>query len=120
MQFNNGVRAFINISKRTASELELDVFAENGRLRVNNQSVEVWEQVPGLDPMTMSHRTLPVPMTQRADTPAAIADLIDAMEQGRETVSPPREARKTLSIILAMLQSQAAGNTPIRFPVDDV
>ena len=58
-------------------------------------------------------------MTQRADTPALIADLIEAMEQGRETVSPPREARLTLSIILAILQSQAAGNAKVRFPVDD-
>ena len=119
VQFDNGVRAFLNISKRTAIELELDVFAEEGRLRVDNYAAEVWERVPDAELITMSRRTLPVPMTQLADTPATIADIIDAIEQGRETVSPPRQARKTLSIILALLQSQAAGNTPARFPIDD-
>lgn len=119
VQFDNDVRAFINISKRTTTELELDIFAERGRLRINNQTAEVWEQVPDLIPLTMTQRTLPVPLTQRADVPAAIVDLIDAMEQGRETVSPPRQARKVLAIILAMLQSQAAGNAPVRFPITD-
>ena len=119
VQFDNDVRAFINISKRTTTELELDIFAEKGRLRINNQTAEVWEQAPDIIPLTMTQRTLPVPITQRVDVPAAIVDLIDAMEQGRETVSPPRQARKVLAIILAMLQSQAAGNTPVRFPITD-
>ncbi|MDP6108386.1 MAG: hypothetical protein QGI33_08130, partial [Candidatus Brocadiia bacterium] len=119
VQFDNGVRAFINISKRTAAELELDVFAEEGRLRINNQSAEVWEPLPDVLPPVMVSRTLPVPMTQRADTPAAIADIIQAIEQGRDTVSPPRQARKSLEIILGILQSQAAGTTPVRFPIRD-
>jgi hypothetical protein len=58
-------------------------------------------------------------MTHRIDTPAAVADLIQAIETGSETASAPREARKSLSIILAMLQSQAAGNIPVRFPIID-
>ena len=119
-QFNNGVRAFINISKRTTTEFELDVFAEGGRLRINNQSAVVSLATTRDLPITLTHRTLPVPMTQRTDTPAAVADLIHAIETGSETASPPREARKTLSVILAILQSQAAGNTPVRFPIDDV
>jgi predicted dehydrogenase len=119
VQFDNGVRAFINISKRTVTEFELDVFGEKGRLRINNQSAQVWQPMTDSLPITLTHRTLPVPMTLRADTPAAVADLVQAIETGRETASPPREARKTLAIILAMLQSQAAGNIPVRFPVED-
>ena len=120
VQFNNEVRAFVNLCKRTpSSKFEIDVFAEGGRLWVNDVSAEVWTAVPKTKPQGLSRRTLPVPVTQRADTPAAIADIIEAMEQGRETVSPPREARKTLAIILAILQSQAAGNTPVRFPITD-
>ena len=120
VQFNNGVRAFINMSKRTTSDLELDVFAEEGRLRVNEGSAEVWAPVPDVRPRGLSHRALSTPITLRADTAAGIADIIEAMEQGRETASPPSEARKTLAIILAMLQSQAAGNTTVRFPIADV
>ena len=119
VQFDNDVRAFINISKRTVSELELDVFAEEGRLRVNNQTAEVWEALPDTLPPVMVSRTLPPPMTQRADTPGAMADIIQAIEQGRDTVSPPRQARKSLEIILGILQSQVAGATPVRFPIQD-
>ena len=119
VQFDNGVRAFINISKRTAAEMELDIFTEKGRLRINNQTAEVSEQVPDVVPLTMTHRTLPVPIAQRADVPAAIVDLIDAMENGRQTASPPRQARKVLAIILAMLQSEAARNAPVSFPITD-
>ena len=120
VQFDNGVRAFINISKRTTAEFELDVFAEEGRLRINNQSAEVWQPTTDTLPIVMTHRTLPVPQTLRDNTPAAVADLIQAIETGNETASPPREARKTVGIILAMLQSQAAGNRPVRFPIEDM
>ena len=119
VQFDNGVRAFINISKRTSAEMELDIYAEEGRLRISNQSAEVWQPTTEGVPIIMAHRTLPMPMTQRIDTPAAVADLIQAIETGSETASAPREARKSLSIILAMLQSQAAGNIPVRFPIID-
>ena len=119
VQFDNDVRAFINISKRTASDVEIEVFSERGRLRVNDRSAEVWRAPTDPQSQTFSHSVLPTPMTQRADTPALVADLIEAIEQGRETVSPPRAARRTLSIILAILQSQAAGNAKVRFPVDD-
>ncbi len=119
-QMDSGVRIFINISKRTTAEFELDVYAENGRLRVNNQSAEVWEEVTEIFPLTMSRRNLPWPMTERSDTPAAVADLIRAIETGSGTASPPREARKSLAVILGMLQSQASGSVPIRFPLRDL
>lgn len=117
VHFANGVRAFINCSKRTVARVELQVFAEHGRVRVDDTSGEVWSVPPGA--RSQSQAPLPMPHTQRGETPGAIAELIEAVEQKRETISPPREARKTLAIILAMLQSQAAANAPIRFPVTD-
>ena len=119
VQFDNGVRAFVNISKRTYAEMEFDIYAEEGRLRISNQSAEVWQPRSEGVPVIMTRRDLPMPITQRADTPAAVADLIQAIETGSPTASPPREARKSLAVILAMLQSQAAGNIPVRFPLAD-
>ena len=119
VQFDNGVRLFINISKRTTAEFELDVYAEEGRLRIGNQAAQVWRQDPDIFPLTMAGRTLPTPMVQRTDTPAAVADLIQAIETGSQTASPPREARKSVAIILGMLQSQASGNIPVHFPITD-
>lgn len=119
VQFKNGVRAFINISKGTSAEMELDIFTEKGRLRINNQSAEVWHPISEGVPITLTHRTLAVPMTLRTDTPAAIADLINSIENGTKTCSPPEEARKSLAVILATLQSQSMGNIPIKFPIKD-
>jgi predicted dehydrogenase len=117
VHFQNGVRAFVNCSKRTAARLELDVFCERGQVRVDDASAEVWAPAGGgREP---ARRPLAVPHTERGDTPAAIAGVIHAIERGGETLSPPREARKALAIILAILQSSAAGNAPVSFPVGD-
>ena len=118
VQFDNGVRAFINFSKRTAAGVALHAFAEKGQLRVDDVSAEVITPSEGSG--SLSRRTVPAPVTQNAEIPAYIADLIDAVETGREPISPPREALKALTIILGMLQSQAAGSIPIRAPVTDV
>ena len=50
---------------------------------------------------------------------AAIREIIQAIEQGGQTISPPREARKTLEVILGFLASQKHGNTRIDFPLDE-
>jgi predicted dehydrogenase len=119
VHFVNGVRAFINCSKRTAARLELDVFCEDGRMRVDDTAAEAWMVPPGS--RAQMRMPLAIPHTVRADTSAAIAELIEAVERsGGETLSPPRAARTALAIILALLQSQAAGHVPVRFPVRDV
>lgn len=117
VQFDNGVRAFINCSTGTSSFFELQVFAERGRLRVDDVSADVWVTSTGYRGLT--HSSVPVPLPRIAEIPAGIADVIDAMEQGHEPISTAQEARMALSILLAMLQSQAAGNTPVPFPVAD-
>ena len=54
-----------------------------------------------------------------SDGPALIRDLIHEMETGTQTISPPREARKTLEIILGFLASQKRGNSRVDFPLDE-
>jgi predicted dehydrogenase len=97
--------------------LEREVFAERGRMRVGNQAAEIWFTPPGAD--AEARMAVPVPLYQRADTPAAIAEIIDAIERGGTVSSPPAAARTTLAVLLAILQSQAAGGAPVRFPIAD-
>ena len=48
---------------------------------------------------------------------AAMVELVDVLENGGELISPGREARKTLEIILGMLRSHQAGNARVNFPL---
>jgi predicted dehydrogenase len=115
VHFRNGVRAFVNCSKRARARLELHVYCEHGQVRVDDASAEVWLPAG----RGLGRVPLAVPLTERADTPAAIAGLIRAIEHGGETLSPAREARNVLAVILAILQSAVAGSAPVRFPVQD-
>ena len=53
------------------------------------------------------------------DSVAAIRELLSVSETGGVTISPPREARKTLEIILGFMASQKEGNIRIDFPLDE-
>jgi hypothetical protein len=44
---------------------------------------------------------------------AAVVDLIRSFENGTEPQSPPREARKAVTIIEGILESQASGNSRV-------
>jgi hypothetical protein len=48
---------------------------------------------------------------------AAVGELIDVLEHGGELVSPAREARKTLELMLGILKSHHAGNNRVDFPL---
>lgn len=114
--FDNGVRAFINASKRTMRHFELELWAEEGRIRLGADSSDVARLEPG-----DRHSVTPLPRnyTTRSDLAAAVAELISLVENGGAGTSTGVDGRRTLSIILGLLQSSAAGGTPVRFPVVD-
>ena len=118
IHFASGVQAYVTCSKRVSANFELDLFCERGRLRIDDNAGTVYPApaVKGAWP----HHPLAVAHPQREMTVAALAEIVDHIEHGGgETSSPPRAARTSLAVILAILQSHAAGNTPIRFPVKD-
>jgi len=117
VHFKSGVRAFINMSKRMFAPLELDIYCETGLLRLRDGSGEIVTPLPGTQ--TQVSRPLPLPLVRLAETPAAIAEIIRCIEKGGQTLCPPREARKTLAIIIAIIQSSAAGSVPVKFPLVD-
>ena len=47
-----------------------------------------------------------------------VPEIIHVHENGGDLVSPAREARKTLELMLGMLKSHEMGNTRINFPLD--
>jgi len=48
---------------------------------------------------------------------AYLSEAIDVLENGGELISPGREARKTVEIMLGILTSHHRGNTRVDFPL---
>ncbi|MGI8916391.1 MAG: hypothetical protein ACR2JY_21895 [Chloroflexota bacterium] len=67
IHFQNGVRAFVNASKHTMGNFEMDLVGETGRIRVGLNVAELWR--PGPDGSAVSR--LQVPLTTKGDMVAA-------------------------------------------------
>jgi predicted dehydrogenase len=111
IHFKNGIRAFYNGSKGLAPRTGFELTGTDGCIYVNDQGAEVIcdGAVRRIHPEAVTH----------SYSSAAIRELIQAIEHDEQTVSPPREARKTLEVILGFLASQKHGNTRIDFPLDE-
>lgn len=116
IHYHNGVSALYCGTKRAATRNEFDLLCEKGRIRVSPGLVEM--QAPTDRPgQPIGVRRLTCPQVQFSDSLAAIRELIDVMERGGESQCPPREARKALEIILAILLSQHRGCARVDFPI---
>lgn len=107
--FRNGIRAFFSGLKSNVDGLYVQVIGSAGHLEISPFGVSLTTQTEkGL--ATQAIR----PVWTRAGMQAAIEELIDASESGKPMQSSPEEARKAVSIITAILESQAGGNVPVR------
>jgi predicted dehydrogenase len=106
--YANGVRVVINGWKSSTPQVNVDVYGAEARIHVADGGASlVRQEADGL-------ATIPlVPQGTRQSFQAAIQDLMMALETGTDVQSPPREARKTVALIEAILASQAAGNTRV-------
>jgi predicted dehydrogenase len=116
VHFQNGVRAFVNASKGTLSNFEIDLIGEIGRIRVGSNVAEEWR---AFDDDQVAIRRIAPPPTTRSDMVAAIEELIGLIERGGKGSSTGEDGRRTVSILLALLQSSAAGGQRINFPIED-
>jgi predicted dehydrogenase len=107
--YANGVRAFIGGWKSVTRQVNVDLYGSEGRIHTNDQLglIQTIEGGLGTTPI--------VPRASIGGMQAALEDLLVGIETGREVQSPPREARKTVAVIEAILASQASGN--VRVPV---
>ena len=111
IHFENGIRAYYNGSKGLAPRTGFELTGTDGWIFIDEQGADV-----GVAGSVKRIYTRPVTHSHAA---AAIREIIQAIEQGGQTISPPREARKTLEVILGFLASQKHGNTRIDFPLDE-
>jgi predicted dehydrogenase len=123
IRYENGVIAFVFCSKPISKDTflwEVIVYCEGGSLQITEPG--------GVEVMTMAgggisgrpRCQVEVPQYRWTDGTAAIEELVASIEgRATETQSSPREARKTLAILLAILQSQHRGNVPIVAPFAD-
>lgn len=123
IRFDNGVLLSFVVSKQIQAGgggWELSIDCEHARLRITEPGGLEIITASKQDPAGISRTRVDLPRYTWTDGTAAIEDLIGMIE-GRITASqsPPREARKTLGAILALLQSQANGNVPVTAPFTD-
>jgi predicted dehydrogenase len=129
VKFANGVIASYHGSKQVTpgySSWEVSVYCEKGTLRLREPGV-LELTGPVEDPFgspygTTATRTLAAPQYLYSDGAAIVRELIGLIEkpdERREGQCPPREARKVLAILLAILQSQHRGNVPVTAPFAD-
>lgn len=111
VHFSNGVRAFYNGSKGLTPETGFHLIGTEGSIWVDDQGVA----------LTTDGATKRIPCEPRtiSNASSAIREIIAGIELGTPVISPPREARKTLEIILGFLASQKRGNARIDFPLDE-
>ncbi len=112
VSFENGVRAFYNGSKGTATNFELDLQGESGRIRIGNQVAE-------LSTVTadggLATQQLPLMTDLRSGMVTAVEELIGLIEGDGDGVRGLREARTTLEMLLAILASAEAGGSKVAF-----
>ena len=87
----------------------------NGRILVDLEGVRLHsvfhEDIrtkPGVTTVRPIH-----PRWTRAGMQAGLQDVIDSLDAGRPTSSPPESARTTVALIQAILMSQARGNVKV-------
>jgi predicted dehydrogenase len=106
--FANGVRAFLGGMKQSTPKLKVELFGDHGSIQADDQLVEISRVTEG----GMVSQAI-VPRATMGGMQAGIVELMNATTGGGDLQCPPEEARKTVALIEAILESQAAGNQRI-------
>jgi predicted dehydrogenase len=117
--FANGVRAFVNFSQDVVPHAEVLLMGDKGWIRLGGWGQESPVEVAVQDEATGTLRRFLLPDERYSHVggmQAAVEEILDVLEHGGETLSPPREARKSVELILAILQSQHLGGKLVRLP----
>jgi predicted dehydrogenase len=112
--FGNGVRAFYNGSKGTATGLEIEVQGDGGRIRIGNQAAELGTALPSGGFAT---QPLPLHLDLRAGMVVAVEELISLVREGGDGVAALKAARTTLGVLLGILLSADRGGARVELPL---
>jgi predicted dehydrogenase len=113
--FRGGCRAFLDFTKKSSGDLEIDCVCEGGRLTLNRAGIHLTRREEGLG-MTYAH--LPSSSGESSGIAHAMRDLIEAYEEGRPTRSTARDALRVLEIITAIVRSHDGGGARVDWPLD--
>jgi predicted dehydrogenase len=115
--YRNGVRAFFSgVKAAPPGELTLTLLGPKGKVIIDLVGMRLIT-VETTDVRTRAGtQTVEIiqPRATVAGMQAAVRDLIDSLEAGRDTQSPPETARQVVAITDALLLSQARGHVPVR------
>lgn len=111
IEYENGVRGFYNGTKGSPALIEWDVTGTKGRIRINAATAELWTFDENLGELVM--RQFPATMVMTGGLQAAYEELIHALKNDGDGPlrSTPRDARQTVSVLQAILDSHHAGNS---------
>lgn len=115
VRFNNGVRGFTNYVKVDFPGSQWTVTCDCGQIRVSDRELKV---VTGASYREWSETVVPVDQHIHQHFGGFVPEAIHVLENGGDLVSPGREARKTLELMLGMLKSHERGNVRVDFPLD--
>ena len=113
IHFKNGVRAFYNGTKNVQPRHGYELTGTKGHIFLSERTFDA--EIHTEDGM---RRITSDPLVY-SDSASAVRELIHVIENGGQTTSPPREARKTLEVLLGFMASQKKGNVRIDFPLDE-
>ena len=114
--FENGIRALFRSLKGTAPLSSLEITGPKGVFRIEGgdraAELTVQEEI-----RAEPNRTTIYPdQFQIQGTVAAYRELVNIIEQGGESISSPRDARKALRILLGFLESHQQGGRLVEVP----
>lgn len=118
--FQNGVRALYQGSQGTVAYSGIDLIGDRGRINLGIADHKMDVAYAGPDgPYDLIYRTLPRAHSTRPGLQAVVQEMVDLLDHGGESVSPPREARRVVEIMLGLLQSAARGGVRVDMPIQD-
>ncbi len=115
VRFANGVRGFTNYYKVDFPGSQWTVTCEGGRIEVSDRELKV---ITGESYREWTETPYPVDSYVHQHFGGFVPEMIHVHENGGDLVSPAREARKTLELMLGMLRSHEQGNKRVDFPLD--
>lgn len=116
IEFENGIRAVCRGTKQTLPLFGLELAGLKGQITfpLDDRTAELITQgATSLDPL---RTTLRAEHYQVHGLVAAYQELIKLIEDGGESISSPRKARKALQIILGFLESHQEGSRLLKVP----
>ena len=114
--FKSGARATLQASRKSYFRFEFEVLTDQAMVRIGNTQREIHKV--GESPNFAGFRELlaqPFPAVEERNVFMAIAqNLVDALDKGAPVACNATDGRKALEIGIALHQSHALGNLPVK------